>query len=511
MAVFLILLFTRTIGAKPVEVYPITELVSDWLLEDETGEVSGAVRAEGYQKVFLSDTQTILQIFVAAGQDVRAGDALLSYDTTLTDLDIERAGLEIQKKELELQRAYKELSSINSLVPHSEILIEPDNSWIHYDPVPEPVKMGSGTGTEEDPFFWVVPKDAFIFSYDFFKQIIPDGMEEVYNVLLFRDENAVNGPILDDVGIHIIRDVTEDEDPEDENPEDEDPEDENPEDEDPSFLFRFFDPEIPDWVEKADIPEDPYYIDLGSDYTQEEINELRLETEHNIRNLEKKVRLASLEYEKKKTEISDSVIRATKDGKVKVARTQEEAEEDGGAVIEIFAGGGFFVDVPVGELKLSSVKEGDPATVNSYETGESAEGTVTKISTIPMENDSSGGYSGNTNVSYYPATILIPESANVREGDYVGVSFLRTEQPDDSFYIPLMFVRQDKDQSFVYCRNENGTLEKRKVTTGKILYGSYVQIREGLTRKDFIAFPYGKNTKDGAKTTEGSSADLYGY
>jgi len=41
-------------------------------------------------------------------------------------------------------------------------------------------------------------------------------------------------------------------------------------------------------------------------------------------------------------------------------------------------------------------------------------------------------------------------------------------------------------------------LKKEYVLTGKSLWGSYLEIKGGLTRKDSIAFPYGKGVKEGA-------------
>ena len=57
---------------------------------------------------------------------------------------------------------------------------------------------------------------------------------------------------------------------------------------------------------------------------------------------------------------------------------------------------------------------------------------------------------------------------------------------------------------------EDGRLEQRFVTTGKDLYGSYTEILAGLTAEDLVAFPYGKNVKDGAAAVEGDMSNLYG-
>ena len=41
--------------------------------------------------------------------------------------------------------------------------------------------------------------------------------------------------------------------------------------------------------------------------------------------------------------------------------------------------------------------------------------------------------------------------------------------------------------------------------------GSYTEILSGLTADDLIAFPYGKNLKEGAPTVESDPSDLYSY
>ena len=60
-------------------------------------------------------------------------------------------------------------------------------------------------------------------------------------------------------------------------------------------------------------------------------------------------------------------------------------------------------------------------------------------------------------------------------------------------------------------RNEMETLEKRYIQTGKDLYGSYTQILGGVTLEDYIAFPYGNDVSEGAKTKEASIDEFYTY
>ena len=68
-----------------------------------------------------------------------------------------------------------------------------------------------------------------------------------------------------------------------------------------------------------------------------------------------------------------------------------------------------------------------------------------------------------------------------------------------------------RGRSYVFVQGKNGRLEKRYVTVGKSLWGSYTEIRSGLSETDYIAFPYGKNVKEGAPTVEGDRNDLYNY
>ena len=46
---------------------------------------------------------------------------------------------------------------------------------------------------------------------------------------------------------------------------------------------------------------------------------------------------------------------------------------------------------------------------------------------------------------------------------------------------------------------------------GNVNGGSSVLVKDGITREDKIAFPYGKSIKEGIKTKEGTLEELYGY
>lgn len=481
IAIALILVFQH-FGRKAVKVYPVADLLMmDYYGDDSAME--GTVRSEGIQKVFVSDTQKVNEIYVQKGQHVEVGDALLSYDTTLTEIELERASLAVKKLELELNNAKAELSKINALVPSSEVLIEPDNSWIHYDPVTTPYLI-KGTGTETDPMYFIVNSTSLL-RPSFFEEYMPEGVQSLYVVLLEREHDAVNGAITESFGLIISSDEE-------------------------GFSFKPFTATIPDDIEKYDQPEEPYYEHKGSDYSAAEISAMRVETETKIRDLSRQIQISSLEYEKKTKEASDNVVRASRAGTVKEIRDPEAAYKNGEAVVEISDGGGYFVDIQISELDLEKIHLNDPVSVMSYMDGTAVEGVISKISDVPAQYSGIGGY-GNVNVSYYPATISISEDANLKEGDFVSVTRDAASSDTSTFYLESMFIRKEKGESFVYVAGDDGKLEKRTVVTGKNLYGSYTQIKDGLSEADRIAFPYGKNVNSGSKTIEAAVSELYNY
>lgn len=474
-----LLLILKPFEKKTVDVYPVSALASmDY--SAMSSELSGTVREEGFQNVFLTDTQTVKQLFVHTGQEVAAGDPLLAYDTTLSEIQLEKASLDVQKLKLELQKSEQELAKINALVPSSEILVRPDNSWLTYHSVDTPFLL-SGAGTRSDPLYYIIDATDD-FNADFFRSVLPDGSGTVYVVLLIRENNALNGRIEQSFGfeIHIAGE---------------------------DFSFKPFIPNIPDSIADYDEPEENYYEKRGSEYTSGEIAAMRTETEGKIRELSMQVRVAELEYEKKTKEASDNTVYAKQAGTVTFVGNPDTAYKSGDPVIRISSGGGFFVDIMIGELSLNKVNPGDTVMVSALESGKVCEGTITKISDVPAQNGMYY-YEGNTNTSYYAATVSVSGEEDLKEGDYVSVSVSGEPAAMDTFILENMFLIQEKGHTYVYA-DKNGKLEKREIKTGQNMYGYSTQIKEGLTLDDMIAFPYGKQVKEGAPTKAADVSELY--
>ena len=540
------LVIYRNSQKKPVNVYA----VQDFAMTDYWGDSSesyGMVTTDKLQDVYISDTQTVKEIFVQEGQEVKEGDELLAYDTTLSDIDLEKASINLEKLQLQKENAEKELQKIINMRPHSSVLVTPESTGVEYTPHTTPYQI-SGSGTEEDPFYYLWGEnDAFTISQlaQMFPTVpaqpelpaepsepadpadpadpaepsdpadpadpaepggetgqdpdtadpgdsdIPEEPEEPeinynesYVVFLVRQYDALNAPIVSYWGLHLDKSSGE-------------------------ITFKFFEPMLSEEIQNFEMEPEPYYEESGSDYTAAELAVMRGEKEQELRDLEVSIKLAQVEYDKLEKEVNDGVVRSTINGTVKLVMDPDEAYQNSKPVVQVSGGGGYYIDLAMSELELGTVEIGQTVQVNSWNTGTNCEGTIVEISEYPTTNANSWS-DGNNNVSYYPFRVFVDETADLVANDYVDVTYQNTVQEGNSLYLENQFIRTDGGRSYVYVRNADGVLEQRTIQTGRNLWGSYTQIRGGLTIDDYVAFPYGKDVEDGAETVEATPQDLYG-
>lgn len=108
---------------EPVGVYPFT-MVGMTEFWGDNQESYGPVTTDRIQTVFLSDTQTITEVLVQEGDEVKKGDVLMTYDTTLSELELERKRLDVEKAKLQVKEAQEELARINQLEPMGDTSIQ---------------------------------------------------------------------------------------------------------------------------------------------------------------------------------------------------------------------------------------------------------------------------------------------------------------------------------------------------------------------------------------------------
>lgn len=548
--------------------------VSDFSMTDywgDTSQTSGTVSTDKMQKIYLSDTQKISKVYVSEGQTVKKGDKLLSYDTTLTSLDVERAQIAYEKQVLGLETAQKELErlqlaqdqeelqkAIDELTAQIEKKYEESRGNIIKDntkPIEsiqklekvEPLTDPEGDGSKDKPLYYNWNSEDELTPENLIK-LLPSGKASAYVVLVIHKDNTTLGDIVNCCGLFLKWEKTgsgesggttggtaggETGQPGGDAADAALPGDEN---EDGAV-----DPVTPAdppaasgetvKIFPAKLAEAPAIVIDGTTdeirALQKELEELQklFEESHPKEELAKMIRdkiqeisemdvtikLAKLNLEQVKKEVGSDTVYSELDGTVKAVRDSGSADFDKSqAVVEVSGGGGYYIDGAVSELELGTVSIGETVQISSWMTGASCEGEIVEISDYPTDNANSWS-DGNSNVSYYPFKVFVSEDADLREGDYVDMSYQNTSGSADgnNLYLESMFIRTENGKSYVMVRGENGRLEQRWVQTGRNLWGSYTQIRGGLTVDDFVAFPYGRDVVAGAGTTEATRDQLY--
>ncbi len=180
--------FLRPGRAESVKVYPF-DLVGMTEFWGDTRESYGPVSTDRVQTVFLSDTQTVLDIPVKEGQEIKKGDLLMSFDTTLSQLELERKDLEMQKLALDLEEAEKELQRINWMTPMSTPPTEPETEPTLYPDFGRPLygnfeayREGGHDGSTPDSAFVCWIWDGLVLTREFLQeglgQLVDESMEE---------------------------------------------------------------------------------------------------------------------------------------------------------------------------------------------------------------------------------------------------------------------------------------------------------------------------------------------
>ncbi len=546
--------------------------VNDFAMTDywgDTSNTSGMVTTDKLQKIYISQSQTVKKVWVKEGDSVKKGTVLVSYDSTLTQATVERAkidydrqteNLEVMKNELELLKKAKNKETLQAeydkLEKELNKLIEdatksPDDNKDVVDltriTITSGMKLGTGIGNDKDNaiyYYRTTDSDGgFALSQADLMGIFSslgktDGT--LYLVFVTRAGNKLGGAVMGNEG-YILTAVTEDVPSGGETGgETQDPQQppagtgEGGEGGETSGTtakklvsvtvkpwngFKPFTDGAPDYGDKkAEIEKLQRQMAqvqelLDASMTQLDLNKAILEKAQAVKEQEVNLKVAKLKLDKKLAELGDGNVYAEFDGTVKTVRDPDEAYNNSEAVVELSGGGGYYVTGTLSEMDLGSVQVGDTVSISSWMTGAACEGTIVSIDDYPTSNGNNWG-DGNSNVSYYPFKVFVTEDANLQPNDYVEIQYQKdtsAEESGSSLYLESMFIRTDNGKSYVMARGEDGRLEQRWVQTGRDLWGSYTQIRGGLTIDDYVAFPYGRDVVEGAHTQEATADQLYNY
>lgn len=474
----------------------------------ETGTSSSGMVTNDYsQDVYAFEDQAMLEVFVEEGQTVEAGDPLVSYDVTLAKLELEMKELDVSTNASKTEAAKRQLEKLKNtkpVTPRPEVPEEPDIP----EPEPEPVipekperigdaynfiRNGSlpneGSGTEEDPYVYLCMPECYVLG-EFINSLSADRKKPIYVSFEIRKDNVMTGKLISAWAVSgrsgfpqmaedsrwSVRTRSQ-----------------VMEEEEPEFIDIPEEPEVPDIPEPVE-PEG---------YTSEQLSEMIKEKEQEIRDLDLQGRKLELELEQMKKVTSDGIVKAEINGVVKNLADKDNPPADGSPFLTVTGSEGLYVSGALSELQLGEIEVGQTVYANSWESGMSFEATITEISNYPETNSNAWG-EGNPNVSYYPYTAYIENTEGLRNGEYVDLTMTSRMGEDQSnkIYLEKAYVREEDGKKYVMKAGEDKRLVKQYVKTGKILWGQSVEIVEGLTMEDQIAFPYGKTAKEGVKVKE---------
>ena len=516
--------------------------VSDFAMTDYWGDssnTSGMVTTDKLQKIFISQSQTVTKVWVKEGDEVRKGDPLVSYDSTLTEATVEKAkvaydravaNLEAAKGQLELlkkaenkEQLEAELAKLEKQLAELKEKYDKDPSHL-YDPdeavtekVLSKVTIKDDDGSIHNVYYYAWTANSVLsaerlLGTTFGGRLRADAKtpEVVTNIVLVkRAGDKVGGGVEASWGVRVTEKYEKGTGANDYKVS-----------QDVQLVT-----DLPAYEDKGRTYEDSEEITklekkiayaqelVAASMSREELNKAVAAKTQEIKETEISNKLAKLDLDKKLRELGDGNVYAEFSGTVKAVRDATEAYNNSEAVVELSGGGGYYVSGTLSEMDLGSVKVGDTVQISSWRTGAFCEGKIVSIDDYPTQNSNNWG-DGNRNASYYPFKIFVEEDANLEPNDYVDIQYQKVsaqQQTGSSLYLQSMFIREDNGKSYVMVRNEDGRLEQRWVQTGRDLWGSYTQIRGGLTIDDYVAFPYGRDVVEGAQTKEATADQLYNY
>lgn len=537
---------------------------------DNPSTSTGFVSNSDTQSVLYDASKTITQVFVQEGQQVNAGDPLLSYDLTTLQSAVDTSQLDVEKAQNAITLAEHELKKLLNTTPIPDVVEEPEIQDHTPAPLPGvPAKDGNGfypyvlslsqaeknftaykiyyaSTTSEAPekgpheeaslwkeeretkesnntcWYWIEytytdgstnaydPKDVVEYYSD--KQQIPNKeiflagtKQNPYVFKLSENQGFVYGKLfLDNANLnqYLRFDVYT-----------------NDGEIDSSWLVRCDKFTTKQSMNEGDMysvishtKEEQKYVeveqkpsqDISSGYTEIELAKAIRDKKQELKTLDLDLRKAKLSLSENKALLNDSIVRAKRSGIARNIKDLSNPIQDGSAFLEVATGQGTYIKGSISELMLNQIKVGDTISAYCWTSGETFDAKIQSIDTVPSSNSNYNG-SGNPNVSYYGFEAYAKDAAKIQAGEYLELTFNLSSDTTSSIWLSKAYVKQEGNKYYV-LKDVHGKLKKQYVTVGKIVWGDTMEIKDGLSDTDYIAFAYSKNAKEGVKTQKSSEA-----
>lgn len=537
---------------------------------DNPSTSTGFVSNSDTQSVLYDASKTITQVFVQEGQQVNAGDPLLSYDLTTLQSAVDTSQLDVEKAQNAITLAEHELKKLLNTTPIPDVVEEPEIQDHTPAPLPGvPAKDGNGfypyvlslsqaeknftaykiyyaSTTSEAPekgpheeaslwkeeretkesnntcWYWIEytytdgstnaydPKDVVEYYSD--KQQIPNKeiflagtKQNPYVFKLSENQGFVYGKLfLDNANLnqYLRFDVYI-----------------NDGEIDSSWLVRCDKFTTKQSMNEGDMysvishtKEEQKYVeveqkpsqDISSGYTEIELAKAIRDKKQELKTLDLDLRKAKLSLSENKALLNDGIVRAKRSGIVRNIKDLSNPIQDGSAFLEVATGQGTYIKGSISELMLNQIKVGDTISAYCWTSGETFDAKIQSIDTVPSSNSNYNG-SGNPNVSYYGFEAYAKDASKIQAGEYLELTFNLSSDTTSSIWLSKAYVKQEGNKYYV-LKDVHGKLKKQYVTVGKIVWGDTMEIKDGLSDTDYIAFAYSKNAKEGVKTQKSSEA-----
>ena len=251
----------------------------------------------------------------------------------------------------------------------------------------------------------------------------------------------------------------------------------------------------------------------GGTYTKEELAEAVQRQEERLADLRLDLKQSELKIHSTEKAVEEGAVLAKISGVVKKAGDPSNPPGDGSAFLQVASTEGMYIRGGISELLLDQIREGDLVNVSAGQSGTCCQAEIREISPYPDESGMFSGIYGAVSASMYPFIAYVSEGGGTlisQEWVQMDAAGSGMEQPSDALYLWKAFILEEEGRQYVYLRDEKGKLRKREITTGRRV-GEGCEVLSGVSWEDWLAFPYGKEVRNGAATREGAMSELYGY
>ena len=553
-------------SSNTIDVHSVSSLNTGYW--DNPATSTGLVSNSDTQSVLYDSSKTITQVFVKDGQQVSVGDPLLSYDLTTLQSAVDTSQLEVEKAQNAITLANHELKKLLNTTPVPDVTPEPDIPDPAPAPLPDiPNQDGNGLypyilslsqaeknftnykiyyadteseapekGPHEDDSLWKeerVKKTSDHTCWYWIEYTYTDGSNNVYDtkdvVEYYSDQQQIPSEDISIVGTkqnpyvfnlseaqgfvygklfldnanlnqYLRFDVYT-----------------NDGDLSSSWLVRCDKFAAKQSMNEGDMysvishtKEEQKYVeveqkpsqDIPPGYTEIELAKAIRDKKQELKTLDLDLRKAQLSLSENKALLNDGVIRAKRNGVVRNVKKASDSLQDGNTFLEVAGGQGAYIKGNISELMLDQVKVGDTISAYCWTNGETFDAKIQSIDTVPSSSSNYNG-SGNPNVSYYGFEAYAKDASKIQAGEYLELTFNSNTDTTSSIWLSKAYVKQEGNKYYV-LKDVRGKLKKQYVTVGKIVWGDTMEIKDGLSDTDYIAFAYSKNAKEGVKAQKSS-------